>query len=379
MKKGKGKLQEDKKMKIRKDHLNFSIGPVQISEEISQMGAEPVPYFRTPEFSALMKENELLIKKFVNAEENGRAVFITGSGTAAMEASIINLFSKTDKLLVVNGGSFGHRFCEICAVHEIPFDEIHLEYGEVLSEKILSQYGNKGYTGFLVNMHETSTGILYDMKMIGQFCRENELFLVVDAISAFIADALDMQAIGADVILISSQKALAVPPGISIIVLNERACQRINANRSQCFYLDLKNALGNGERGQTPFTPAVGILIQINVRLNQIDSIGVSEQRKKICEIANDFRRRISAYPFRIFSETLSNAITPLSPTNPSVSAHHLFEVLKQEYDIIVCPNGGELTDILFRVGHIGNLSILDNDKLFQAFDELLERRILLK
>ena len=112
-------------------------------------------------------------------------------------------------------------------------------------------------------MHETSTGVLYDMDMISAFCRENGLVLVVDAISAFLADDVSMKRWGADVVFTGSQKALAVPPGISMMVLSSRAVERIYANRPACYYLDLKAALKNGERGQTPFTPAVGILIQI--------------------------------------------------------------------------------------------------------------------
>ena len=364
-------------MNIKRDHLNFAVGPVQIPHEISRLGAEPVPYFRTAEFSALMKENELLMKKFVNAEETARTVFLTGSGTAAMEAAVINLFTTEDKLLIVNGGSFGHRFCEICAVYNLNYDEISLAYGETLTAEKLHQYAGHGYTGLLINMHETSTGVLYDMEMVGNFCRENSIHLVVDAISAFIADPLDMQNIGADVILTGSQKALAVPPGISILVLSERACEMIYKNRPSCYYLDLKSALKNGERGQTPFTPAVGILIQINARLHSIDRNGIENERKKIAAIAKHFRDNIARYPFRLFSENPSAALTALSPVNPNVSAHHLFEILKDEYDIIVCPNGGELANTVFRVGHIGAISPEDNNRLFAAFDDLISRGIL--
>ena len=106
-------------MDIKKDHINFAVGPVQISEEISRIGADPVPYFRTPDFSALMKENEALLKEFMDAPEDARAVFLTGSGTASMDAVTQNVFTKDDRLLVVAGGSFGHRFCEICEVYGI--------------------------------------------------------------------------------------------------------------------------------------------------------------------------------------------------------------------------------------------------------------------
>ena len=123
-----------------------------------------------------------------------------------------------------------------------------------------------------------------------------------------------------------------------MMVLSSRAVERIYANRPACYYLDLKAALKNGERGQTPFTPAVGILIQINARLNQIKRDGFANVQAKTRAIAKDFRSRIGKYPFHIVSDSLSYAVTPLSPNNPEVSAHQLFLTLKDEYGIIICP-----------------------------------------
>lgn len=112
--------------------LNFTVGPVMSDGDILSIGSEPVPYFRTPEFSNLMFENERLIKKVNKASEDSRAVFITGSGTASMEAVIMNCFKENDKVLIVNGGSFGHRFVELCQIHHIPYDEILCTTGKTL-------------------------------------------------------------------------------------------------------------------------------------------------------------------------------------------------------------------------------------------------------
>jgi len=134
--------------------LNFTVGPVMSDDVVRAIGAEQVPYFRTPEFSAVMLENEKLMKKFAKAGDDARVVFITGSGTAAMEATVMNVFDKTDKVLVVNGGSFGQRFVELCQIHEIPYEEIKLEKGKALKKEQLDMYDGKGFTGFLVNVHK---------------------------------------------------------------------------------------------------------------------------------------------------------------------------------------------------------------------------------
>ncbi|MBQ2999118.1 MAG: aminotransferase class V-fold PLP-dependent enzyme, partial [Clostridia bacterium] len=126
--------------------INFTVGPVQSCNEVRAIGSENVPYFRTPEFSAVMKENEALMKKFAKAPKSARVVFITGSGTASMEASVMNTLTKEDKAIVINGGSFGERFVEICELHEIPLTEIKLNAGKALTEEMLRPYENAGYT-----------------------------------------------------------------------------------------------------------------------------------------------------------------------------------------------------------------------------------------
>ena len=195
---------------------------------VRAIGAEQVPYFRTAEFSEIMFENERLIKQFAKASDDSRVAFITGSGTASMEAVVMNCFTPNDLVMVINGGSFGHRFVELCAIHDIPYIEIKLSFGSAVTREQLESHYQEGVTGLLVNMDETSTGVLYDVNMIGEFCKEHDIFYVVDAISAFFCDAFDMQAVGADVMITGSQKALACPPGISLIVLSPRAVDRVN-------------------------------------------------------------------------------------------------------------------------------------------------------
>jgi aspartate aminotransferase-like enzyme len=220
-----------------------------------------VPYFRTAEFSAVMLENEKLIKKFAKAEENARVVFLTSSGTGAMEAAVMNCFTPEDKVLVIDGGSFGHRFVELLELHGVPYTAIHPEFGQGVTEETLRQYDDKGYTGFLVNLDETSVGVLYDIRLISDFCTRNHIFLVVDSISSFLCDEFDMKALHVQVMITGSQKALACPPGVALVVLSEEAVERVNNNRPRTMYFDLKSALKNQERGQTPFTCAVGILL----------------------------------------------------------------------------------------------------------------------
>ena len=356
--------------------INFTVGPVQSSDAVRAIGSEQVPYFRTSEFSELMLENECLIKKFAKSGEDSRVTFMTCSGSGGMETAIMNALTPEDKALVINGGSFGQRFVELLTLHEIPFTEIRLEPGKALRPEHLAPYENKGYTAFLVNKHETSTGVHYDINLISDFCKLNGLFLIVDTISTFLTDPFNMEALGADVMITGSQKALACPPGIAVMVFSRRALKRIEKTKCKCQYLDLKLALKNQERGQTPWTPAVGILRQINVRLKEIDANGgVEGEIARTASLATYFREHIKGLPFEIVSESLSNAVTPLHPT--TCSAHELFLKIKDEYGMWICPNGGVMKDTIFRVGHIGHLTTADYDKLISAFKDLQKKGFL--
>lgn len=356
--------------------INFTVGPVQSSDAVRAIGVEQVPYFRTAEFSELMLENERLVRKFAKAGADARVAFMTCSGSGGMETAIMNTLTPADKALVVNGGSFGARFVELLNLHGIPFTEIKLAPGKALRPEHLAPYEGQGYTTFLVNKHETSTGVHYDMDLISGFCKRNGLFLIVDCISTFLTDPFDMEALGADIMITGSQKALACPPGIAIMVLSPRALQRVEQTHCCCQYLDLKLALKNMERGQTPWTPAVGILRQINMRLREIDANGgVEGEIARTAALAEYFRQQISDLPFEIVSESLSNAVTPLHPT--TASAYDLFLRIKDEYGMWICPNGGDMKDSVFRVGHIGALTTADYDRLVAAFRDLQAKGVI--
>ena len=240
----------------------FTIGPVQMFPETLDIRAQQIPYFRTTEFSQMMLKTDLLLKKVAGTGPESKVIYLTASGTAAMEATVMNCFSSEDKVLVIAGGTFGQRFAEICRVHEIPSESIVLKFGEILTREVLEKYNDQGFTGMLVNLHETSTGQLYDIGIISEFCKRNGLYLIVDAISTFLCDEFYMDEWGIDVTILSSQKGFCLAPGLSMIVLNGKIIrEKVLPKKVKSMYFNFNDYLCNIARGQTPFTPAVGILI----------------------------------------------------------------------------------------------------------------------
>lgn len=354
--------------------LNFTVGPVMSTQETLDIASRQTPYFRTAEFSDIMLQNEQFMLRFLNAPVGSRCVFLTASGTGAMESCVMNILdSRKDKAIVINGGSFGQRFLDLCNLHHIETVEIPCDFGEAVTLQQLEDADTSECTALLVNMDETSSGVLSDVNMLSEFCKKNNLILIIDAISSFLSDDIDMERLGAAAIITGSQKALAVQPGISIIVLNPVAIKRIEENEEKCLYLSLKEALKNMERGQTPFTPAVSILLQINARLRRIDADGgVIEEKKKICSGTEYFRQHISDPPFDFVVKDIkarSNAVTALY--SGSYDATKIFQLLKDKYGIWICPNGGKYKNIVLRVGHIGNIKLQDYDTLLLAIKEV--------
>lgn len=356
--------------------LNFTVGPVMMAPEILKIGGQPSPYFRNQEFSEVVFNNERLMLEFLHAPDNSRCVFLTASGTGAMESCVINLVRYDDKVLVINGGSFGQRFAELCVLHGKNYTEIKCEFGHTLRKEQLEPYAGKGYTLLLVNMCETSSGVLYDMDMISSFCREEKIVLIVDAVSSFMADKIDMSALGAAAVLTGSQKALALHPGAAIVALSPEGLSRVNEIPEECMYLSMRQALRNGERGQTPFTPAIQVLLEMNLRLRRIKAEGgITAENQKIAVRAQEFREFIRGLPFEFVADRHSNSVTSLHPLN--VSAKKVIEIMKNDYHIWLCPNGGEYADTVFRVGHIGYITEGGQNELLSAFDDMNQRGLL--
>jgi aspartate aminotransferase-like enzyme len=348
----------------------FTVGPVEMYPESLRIGGEQLPYFRTPEFSSIVKSCDGAMRELTGASADSRTVFLTASGTGAMEAAVINTVGGSERALVIRGGSFGERFCEICRDNGIEFDAIDLEPGRSLTPEALERANLSRYKALLVNAHETSTGLLYDLDLIGKACRKAGTMLIVDAISAFLCDPIHMEKMGIDLLITSSQKALALPPGLSPMVLGPRALATVGNIHPRSHYFGLKKYLEDGERGQTPFTPAVGVILQLADRLESIRTEGAENLVRRSASLAGHFRSSIVGLPFAMFPERPSNALTALAPTN-GANAYDIYTKLKERYGLVVTPNGGKLKDRVFRVGHMGNLNESKLDALARALKEI--------
>ncbi len=347
-----------------KEYKLFTIGPAQMYKHTVDVRNHVVPYFRTPEFGEMMLDTATLLKKFEGAEEDAEVIVLTASGSGAMEATVINCFNRDDKLLVISGGTFGERFETICDIHRIPYESIKLGADEELTADHFIPYDDKGFTGLLVNIDETYTGQLYDIKIISDFCKRNNLYLVVDAISSFMCDPYEAAKYNVDATIISSQKGLCLAPGLALVTLSPRMVEKVNKNEVRSLYFDFKDYMVNMKRGQTPFTPAVGVCFELNDMLHAIDKQGLENRIAEVKGRCDYFRNKIKELPITLPPFPLSNAISPIRFEKDI--AMEFFNYLKDEKQIMVNPVGGELGKRSIRVAHVGELTFADYDNLIE-------------
>jgi aspartate aminotransferase-like enzyme len=299
-------------------------------------------------------------------------VIFAASGTGAMEAVFFNFLDQSDKVLIVNGGTFGQRWVDLCIQHEIPFEQINLVPGQPISLEDLDRtLSTQEYSTLLINAHETSTGMIYDTKAIGELTQKYGVFFVVDAISTICADIFMMDKWHVDVSLLSSQKALALPPGLSFLALNKKAKLKLETKTCQSYYFDIKVYLANQSRGQMPFTPVIGHFMMLQERLKDIKLHGIDFFVSRHSKLAEFFRKGLQGLPLSFLPNSPSNALTAISCPE-DIDAFDLVKRLAAGFNCFVAPNGGDLKHRVFRVSHLGEQNKTDIDFLINALKDTL-------
>ena len=332
--------------------------PGNIEQDILAIAAQQVPYMRTQWFSDLVIESESMLLELIDCP-NGRVIPYTASGTAAMESCVTEFVGRCRKALVLNGGTFGARWGELCHYHDISYDEFRVEFGKAPDwDSFEKTVACGGYDVLLMQHHETSSGYLFDLEKISGFCRANGIYLVVDAISSFLADFFSMTEHCVDIALISSQKGLNLPPGLSYVILSEKIVNNNNFG-GESYYLDWENNLLNLQRGQTPFSPATHLFMQACERLRRIKVVGVERTIEAVRQKAVAFRDACRACGWSLSADQMSNCLTGVYfpfPVRPLVEY-----LMKKRIYVMPCGR-----DNMIRVAHLGASTIADHEDLIE-------------
>lgn len=341
--------------------------PGNIEEDILNIGAQQVPYMRTATFSQIMKETEQMLLQLIGCN-NGRIIFYTASGTGAMDSVVSNYVKEKGKAFIIDGGSFGHRWITLCEYYHVNYDVMKVPFAKDIDYDELEKMVKISQPQvFLCQHHETSTGQLFNIEKISTICHKYGVKLIVDVISTFLADPLYMDIFGIDICIASSQKGLNIPPGASLIFLSKTMLNE--PFRHGIFYFDFQENLKNLERGQTPYSPATSIFLQMHERVKQDIELGADFIINQVRNKAFYFREKCKLHQWDIPAEIPSNSITGFFLHN---NGNILFEEL-QKKKIYIMPGG---TPNYFRVSHMGVQSKDDLDELVNAIAEIENRRI---
>ncbi len=325
--------------------MKLFVFPGNIEEDILAIGAQQLPYMRTSFFSQVVKESEQMMLNLIGCPQ-GKAIFYTGSGTGAMDAVVANYVSSKQKALVIAGGSFGYRWRDLCSYYKCAHFVHELKFGvDINYDELESVIKNEQPDVLLCQHHETSSGQLFNIKRIGKLCKKYQVSLVVDVISSFLADPFNMDECGVDICITSSQKGLNILPGLSIVILAKNLEDYPFAHNS--FYFDFDENLKNLSRGQTPYSPATSLFLQLHERLLRLSKLGVDTVIDSVQQKALFFRSLCKKYNWPQLAETPSNCITGFFLHQ---NGDILFEELMKR-GFTIMPGG---TPNYFRVSHLG-------------------------
>ncbi|MCX5679373.1 MAG: alanine--glyoxylate aminotransferase family protein [Candidatus Omnitrophica bacterium] len=344
-------------------------GPTEIESDVRRGGSFPMVYNRTPKFSKFILRLEKRLKMFFKTKND---VFIlSSSGTGAMECALVNFLSPGDEVVILSGGTFGHRWHEIASRFKIKSCLIAVPQGKSVDPDVVEENITKKTKAVFVTANETSTGVLIDLEAIGARVKRTNAILIVDAVSSLGADRLETDKWHCDVVITASQKALAIPPGLSLITVSKKAWRLVKNSKIDKYYFDLKAYKKNLARGQTPFTPPISLLYQLDLRLKKIHKKGMRSIIEQQKDKSLYLQKRLKAVGLKIIgSKPSSGVVGILFPDK--INASDIVKKLRRKYHIEITPSPGADKTRIARVGLFGDINFFDIDVLIKALKKTL-------
>ncbi|MCM8759626.1 MAG: alanine--glyoxylate aminotransferase family protein [Candidatus Omnitrophica bacterium] len=352
----------------------FTPGPISVPEEVLLEMAKPIIHHRTPEFLEIAQKVVENLKYFFQTKND--VFIIAGSGTAAMEAAVVNVLSPGEKAIVISGGKFGERFVEIVKAYGcIPF-VIEPGWGNdvdiAIVEQTLKQNPDiKAVYGTLV---ETSTATAYNIKGLGKLISDfPETIFVVDGISGLGAVECRTDDWNIDILVSGSQKALSLPPGLSFISVSEKAWRKIASSKLPKYYLDLKKYKKAMEKFDFPFTMAVSLVIGLNKSLEIIKQKGLENLWKIHRKRALATRKAAEAMGLKIFSKSPADAVTAIILPE-GIDGEKFCSDLRKEFGMSVAGGQDRLKGKVIRISHFGWQDEFDTISVVAAIEIMLNK-----
>lgn len=327
-------------------------GPVEIPYFVRETFLKETIHHRTPEFKAILLDT---LERFKRVTHLPEAVFLTSSGSGAMEAAVINIIKK--KALTVNAGKFGERWGKICAAFDIPFKEIKYDWDTPASvdDIVAAIEEDNEIDSIFIQICESAGGLRHPVEEIAAEVKliKPDIIIVADAITAMGVEDIDTANI--DILVGGSQKAFMLPPGLAMLGLSKKAVDRIGKGKG--FYFNLANEIKKQREGSTSFTPATSLIIALNEVLKKLEEIGLENHYKNTAKRHAALLSSIEAIGLSIFPQVPAKSMAAVY----SEKAEEIRKILKEKYQINVAGGQDFMKGKLFR---INNMGLMEENKI---------------
>jgi aspartate aminotransferase-like enzyme len=348
----------------------FTPGPTAVPAEVLETQARPLIHHRTDEFrkslTATMQGLQYILKT------QNPVVVLTASGSGAMEATVVNLTKPGETVIVTEVGKFSERWREIAEAYGVRVVVVKADYGSVASPTDVDRAFREtpGATVLFATHSETSTGALQDVAAFAKVARAHGALIAVDAITSAGAHEVRTDEWGLDAVVGGSQKGVMIPPGLGYIALSERALAKMRAGRHPVYYFDLLKAVASAEKGDTPYTPAITLVLALERALEMMREEGIENVIARHDANASAVRAAVTAMGMKVLASVPSNATTAV--LTPGDSAGSITKHIEKRYGVKIAGGQGSLKGKIVRIGHLGYYDETDMYTVVSAFEATL-------
>jgi len=332
----------------------FTPGPVEIPARVLRALAQRPPHHRSETFRNLFADVSKRLDRLFGT--SGRVVVLAASGTGGMEAAVASFVGRDEPTIAAVAGKFGDRWTKILAAYGHRPRVVRAELGAAVDPPSWAAALDAEPAGVAFLTHsETSTGTLFDLRALAQAARARGALVVADVVTSLAVHPLRQDDDAVDVAVAGSQKGLMLPPGLALVGLGPRALERLErgGRTSPAFYLDLKRAADRAADADTPFTPAVSLILALHESMSMIEEIGVEEVWRRHARFAEAIRSGAQSSGFTLFSKSPANSVTALVPPS-GVEAGAVVKHLRSRHGMVLAGGQDELKGKIVRVGHMG-------------------------
>ena len=364
---------------LRKNRL-FTPGPTPLLPAAQTAMASFTAHHRTADFRALFQRVLADMKEFIGTKND--VLVLACSGTGVMEASVTNLTSPGDKVLVLTAGTFGERWKGLAKAFGCNVEVLSAPYGETFSLDDIHAKLTPEVRVVFMQATESSTGARHDVQGIAKVVRANgdDTLLVVDAITGLGTTHFDVDGWGVDVIIGGSQKALMISPGLAYCAVSERAWRRMDTTTSPRFYFDLRKERKAAAKGESAYTPATALFAGLGAALEFIRGMGNGDLVKgrealvdnaELCAAMT--RAGAAAIGLKLFAASPAAALTALCAPE-GIDSGKIIKEFREGFDAVVANGQGDMKGHIFRIAHIGYYDYLDTIGILAALEHVLAR-----